>query len=372
MKAKGDVVEQLVAWLHDWPGVAVRRNVRLPTANDPNKAREIDVLLETTVAGYPIRIAIECKNEKGLIGAPKIDAFVGKLDDVGLPSQCGVFVSASGFTGGALRRARKSSIRALVLKGLSPDGLKAKLAITARQAIVFLCLVVEEITYFTVASMPSRSDLMFQDASGNLAQTIPHLLAQEWTSGGIPGEIGVHEIHLRVPADLVPVFVTLGKRVELATPEIHARVRVVALAHLVEGNGASFQLADPETSVAEKMGFRVTFPALGKDVPLTTIVDKTQLGSLIPDATIILRTFCKVPRIVYNTAYWPLSLRAATRLAALSTASMEAPSEAVRFLDIEEANIRTAWEPGMTVKELDEFLRSVVVAGEPAPAETPD
>jgi len=62
------------------------------------KKREIDVLLTRDVAGYLVRLAIECKNEGKPIGAKEIDAFIGKLQYVGIPVQHGIFVSASGYT----------------------------------------------------------------------------------------------------------------------------------------------------------------------------------------------------------------------------------------------------------------------------------
>ena len=70
--------------------------------------------MTTSVYGYPVRWVVECKNEK-LIGFEYIDAFVGKLKYVGIPSQSGIFVSASGYTKGAIERAKDDGIRALTL-----------------------------------------------------------------------------------------------------------------------------------------------------------------------------------------------------------------------------------------------------------------
>src|SRR5438309_1218933 len=76
--SKGKVVERIAALMHDQPGVTVERNRRLPPVSGRGIKREIDVLLTAKVAGYPVQMAIECKNEATAIGSPMIDAFVGK------------------------------------------------------------------------------------------------------------------------------------------------------------------------------------------------------------------------------------------------------------------------------------------------------
>ena len=93
-KRKGEIVEEVVSLLHQQSGLNVRRNVRLPTIDGSGRKREIDVLLEGEVAGYPIRFAIECKNVEKPVGSPLIDQFCGKLRDVGIPCSYGIFVSA--------------------------------------------------------------------------------------------------------------------------------------------------------------------------------------------------------------------------------------------------------------------------------------
>ncbi len=95
-KDKGDIVEQVVAWLHEAPGVTVQRNARLPMLGGRRRRWDIDVLLTSNISGHEVRLAIECKNEEGPIGAPKIDAFRGKLEAVGIPPSLGIYVSASG------------------------------------------------------------------------------------------------------------------------------------------------------------------------------------------------------------------------------------------------------------------------------------
>lgn len=120
-KAKGDFLEDVVALLHETPNCKVEKRVRLPVEGDSSDSREIDILLSGIGLGYPIRIAIECKNWAKKIGAPAIDEFLGKLEDVGIPPALGVYVSASGYTRGAVRRAGKSGIRVLEITGLDEE-----------------------------------------------------------------------------------------------------------------------------------------------------------------------------------------------------------------------------------------------------------
>src|SRR5215203_6836970 len=101
-REKGDVLEQIIAEMHNMPEVKVERNVYLPTIDKTGRIREIDVLITSQVAGFPVKIAIECKNEKEPTGIAKIGEFIDKLNDVGLPVQLGIFVSTSRYESGAL------------------------------------------------------------------------------------------------------------------------------------------------------------------------------------------------------------------------------------------------------------------------------
>lgn len=75
-KQKGKLVEKIAAMLHEGPDVKVERNARLPPLKKGRKKRkrEIDVLLTSYIVGYPVNIAIECKNEAGPTEIEDIDA----------------------------------------------------------------------------------------------------------------------------------------------------------------------------------------------------------------------------------------------------------------------------------------------------------
>lgn len=50
-KQKGAIVEEIVAMMHEEPGVRVQRDIQLPTIDGAGE-RQIDVLLTVRAAGY--------------------------------------------------------------------------------------------------------------------------------------------------------------------------------------------------------------------------------------------------------------------------------------------------------------------------------
>lgn len=65
--------------------------------------RQIDVLIEGSVAGSPITIVVECKHYAKPLGIGKIDEFAGKLAD--LQAERGILYALNGLTGPARARA---------------------------------------------------------------------------------------------------------------------------------------------------------------------------------------------------------------------------------------------------------------------------
>jgi hypothetical protein len=124
-RAKGDVLEKIISEMHDVPGVKVERNVFLPARDGSGRTREIDVLITSQVAGFPVRIAIECKNENKPTGIAKIGEFIDKLNDIGLPVQLGIFVSTSRYESGAIQRAKAAGIKIFLLQDITNDLSKA-------------------------------------------------------------------------------------------------------------------------------------------------------------------------------------------------------------------------------------------------------
>jgi len=137
---KGKLVEQVVALLHEEPGIKIETNVKLPPSD-----REIDVLITGHVAGYPVRIAISCKNERLPIKPNLINEFIGTLDEVGIPTEYGIFVCVNGYSSGALTRAQKAGIKTLVLRGLTKSRLTSEIS-KALQFNIYLLLIITNIT----------------------------------------------------------------------------------------------------------------------------------------------------------------------------------------------------------------------------------
>jgi hypothetical protein len=68
--------------------------------------RQCDVTIRKMVCGYEVLIIIECKDYSRRVDMPKVDAFEGFLDDVG--GHKGILISDTGFTEGALARAKRT------------------------------------------------------------------------------------------------------------------------------------------------------------------------------------------------------------------------------------------------------------------------
>lgn len=117
---KGGLLEQIAAQMYGSPFHKVTPNAKLaPINRNPKKKREIDVLLEGKVVTRPRQRAIECKNLGKKVGVGKIDEFIGKLADVGIPYEHGIYVSPKGYTADAVDRAQPVNIQLLTLTGLT-------------------------------------------------------------------------------------------------------------------------------------------------------------------------------------------------------------------------------------------------------------
>lgn len=65
--------------------------------------RQVDVLIEGDVAGFPFRIAVDAKFRNHTLDVTDVEAFLGYCDDLGATK--GVLVALNGFSPAALRRA---------------------------------------------------------------------------------------------------------------------------------------------------------------------------------------------------------------------------------------------------------------------------
>ncbi len=193
--SRGRFLEAIVARMHEAPGVTVERNVRLPSRHGSRRRpREIDVLVTTTAAGYTTQFAIECKNEAHAIGVQRIGAFLDLLDDVGIPAQQGIYVSASNFTSGAIERAKAKGLRLFLLDGLAADRVSS-LILDATQCLIFI---------HASVSAPS-GPWAFVDEAGNECGTVYDLVWERWLAGEPPSILGPYQVEVTIPPDWVRV-----------------------------------------------------------------------------------------------------------------------------------------------------------------------
>ncbi|NKE70626.1 restriction endonuclease [Candidatus Manganitrophus noduliformans] len=259
---KGRIVEEIVSLLHEQPGISVERNVWLPTSDGKDK-REIDVLISGTIAGYPVRLAIECKNYGRRIEKTDIDAFIGKLFDLSFPSQYGIFVSTSKYTKGAIKRADHAGIRVLSLNGLTKDRLKEAIY-NALQSVVYLLPVIARLAIFNeVPTMTAEDFMKFTDESGQ-SFILVDLLWQNWCSGKYPKDVGEHEIQVDIPVGFTQ---TLNGR-RLNRPTIALTLHVYAVVVEIPGIAKQLELHNSSTSNIEKINIKLSFETPNGPLPL--------------------------------------------------------------------------------------------------------
>lgn len=187
---KARLVEEIAALLHEEDGVTVERNVRVPSLSDPAQIREIDVLVTGNVAGYAVRIPIECKNYSTRITAGQIGEFKDKLDDVGLPVRDSLYISVAGFGRDSQRRTRDHGIKLFELKGLTPDRLSSVVH-QAFQSTVYLLLRVERVTFDSQREWDEMWTVMLiKDRRGNIRGGLWDIIWEKWQQGQIPGVWG--------------------------------------------------------------------------------------------------------------------------------------------------------------------------------------
>ena len=126
--------------MHEMPGVFVEKRKKLPVLHSKTgRRREIDVLITSSVAGYPVRLGLGCKNEAKALDTPVVDGFIRILEEIGIPVQQGILVSASGYTADAKDAAKTRGIKTLVFEGLGADRLRQEIS-AAIQSTVFLLI----------------------------------------------------------------------------------------------------------------------------------------------------------------------------------------------------------------------------------------
>ena len=76
--------------------------------------REFDLYWEYELGGLTYKTVIECKDYKSPITVEKIDALIGKIQDI--PELKGVFATKTGYQSGTKTKAKKNGIELLIVR----------------------------------------------------------------------------------------------------------------------------------------------------------------------------------------------------------------------------------------------------------------
>jgi hypothetical protein len=306
---KGRLVELIVSEMHRLPGVKVETRVYLWGAASKRK-REIDVLVTGSVAGYPARLAFECKNYGRFIHAPDIDNFVGKLQDVGIPAPYGIYVSTRGFSRGAIDRAKSIGIQTLLVTGLAASRLTAAVY-DAVQSIVLLLPCVSQWRVINDVKEPRQEELFsFRNATGAIVGTVADLIVKAWRDGTLPRAAGSHTVKLHVPDGWHHVF----EGVEQSPRELSADIVVSASVLRRSGIAHRHDLLDGETKAVRKTLVKARFDeAAPTRFQVGWFDSENALADHLAQTQALVRATFRVlaPRIRFGPVYWPLSARLA-------------------------------------------------------------
>ena len=347
-REKGDIAEQIVASMHKEPNVKVETNVYLPTKNKKGKPREIDVLITSQVAGIPIQIAIECKNEKAITGVEKIDAFIGKLQHVGLSSQLSIYVSTSRYTVGAIEHAKEVGIKTLLLKDVENE--IDRVVTEVFQSLIYTLATIGkvQITLSKDSPQPPNGPLLFfYDKEGKICGSVGDLVWDCWRNKQIPERLGTHKVQLDLPKTWKQKY---NDR-ELIFAKITAEVLVTGHVISVSGVIKQHNLIDASDATIKKWQVEAKFPRpVGKHI-VTAFQDEAELENYFvgrEGVTLISERF-RLPRIRWGAFYWPPSQKTLIKLQSLIDDSIREGKvfnwTTYPFNEMEGTDLSAAYEP---------------------------
>lgn len=346
-REKGDVLEKIIAEMHDVPNVKIERNQWLPSIDGSTRTREIDVLITSQVSGFPVRIAIECKNEKKTTDIEKIDAFIGKLQDIGIPIQHGVFVSTSRYASGAIEHAKRVGIRTFLLKDISDQ--LSKSVKESIQSVIYLLLTITNIGVLNDISdnAPLSEILFFRDDEGKFCGSIPDLIWDKWIKGEIPYTIGKSEIQLSLPVGWHQIV--QGKKANVKS--IKVDINVTAIVLTLHGTLNHYQLIDAKDGKIEKNQIKASFNPTPGTYPIHEFGTEKDLSSYLENQEGISLSIgrFRLPRIRWLSIYWPPSKKAMLALARIQQEKTVQEQifdmSVIPLADIEGDNLNAIWEP---------------------------
>ncbi|HEY4035420.1 MAG TPA: restriction endonuclease [Ktedonobacteraceae bacterium] len=344
---KGKIVERIVALMHKYPdtSVKVERNIFLPVIHTTiGGKREIDILLTKDIAGHPFQIAIECKNEQRPIDAPEIDVFAKKLDHVGIRD--GIFVSASGYTKGAIEHAALDGIKIFTLKNLTAEALRASVVEAFHSILYLFCQIV---TVYVIAPSKTYSLLQapFYDNNGNLCGSLGDLVWEKWMSDESVLPLGGHEVSLELPAQWN--FILDGEIIPVLSMTAVVDVRGLFGGCIGQATGGVYSLVRASDGAVNRNLLDIKIDVSQTEYDLAWALSEDDLQKLLERTEIVrLHRRIKIPRIIAGGVYYPHSKRVQKQIHELMRAfeAGEIPDpRPFNFQEMEGLSIRTAFEP---------------------------
>lgn len=324
-KILGDILEDVVALIHEEPGLKIEKRVKVPQILGSRK-REIDVLISSEVAGYPVQIVIECKNEKTKVSIKEASDFIVKLEDVGIGYSNAIMVSINGFSSIAQEKLNQKGIKTFVFEGLTEDRLSRAVFDCVRSNIY---LVASWISMSMFPFLPDSADNSNGFIKVNLnCEDTPHpaqltdVVWKLWVNKRIPHEIGKHTVFVKY-SENGGCIIDIG---------------VSGLVASLSGFYSKFTLKHATDKTVKKEKIIASFPKPPHKQELTTFISEDELQIYLEMNTSIVNHRIPVPRIMSSGSYWPPSDIALTKIRVLIE-----KGEEVTFEKVEGGNIMEAW-----------------------------
>ena len=344
-KEKGDWLEDIVESIYKEPGVDVFKKANVPVLHSlkNKRTREIDILITKNISGIIIKIAIECKNHIKPIGAPLIDAFIGKLNDIGIPPQQSIFITTSRFTKGAKDIAQKERIQLLVLNESNKEDVLNKVTI-ATQSYIYLLLDVMKITIKNEIPALDNLEKPWQvfnlyDEDSKYRCNIFDLLWHKWINGLLPVSLGLHEFEIEVPEKWQSIVNNKHQNIYSAKIEY----QIIALVGQIKSEKLQKHiLVDAHSKSIKKTHVQINFKNQD-EVTLREFYDDNSLDKHIkPNNTHTINIRIPLPRIKNRVIYWPPSQRVWEQMQ--STVKKQS-KEQFDFLKLEGSSLNSVFEP---------------------------
>jgi hypothetical protein len=309
LEEKWRLVEQIVAAVFEAADVQVQRNVRLRSIRrrgGRGGTREIDVLIMGRLAGQKIHIPVECKHQNRKTDSSAIDAFIGKLLDVGLPTQPSIFVSTAGFTKPATERAQEVGMRPLILNGTDFTKTREKV-LDAIQSHIFIACSLKQLKFqmLEAAEPGTFRHIQFYDKAGSYRGSIADFLWEAWIRGVPPLVCGRYRYDLEIPEEWK--FLADGKKNSIHN--IKAEFQVVALTFQFRGETKTYNLIDALTKSPERQTVQVRFSpdSVGKTPKVFETEEALNEFLLAPAHANVTIGRIRLPKLVMNQGLlWPM------------------------------------------------------------------